>query len=108
MASDHAGDNESTWKNLEANKKDMNYGEKNQRSLKIWKQQEKTHRAPDPLSGVGKGAVTVEGGRRIGSLTTAIAQHHLDNAVAALRLENDVVVYEHLWASFGAWHMVMC
>jgi hypothetical protein len=28
MASDHAGDNEWTWKNLEANKKDMNYGEK--------------------------------------------------------------------------------
>jgi hypothetical protein len=26
MASHHAGDNEGTWKNLEANKKDMNYG----------------------------------------------------------------------------------
>jgi hypothetical protein len=80
---------------------------KNQRSEKIWKQQEKTHRAPDPPSGDGKGAVAVERGRRRGSLIIAVVQHHHDNAVATLRLENDVVVCEHLWPSFGAWHMAM-
>jgi hypothetical protein len=82
MADDHAGDNERAGENLEANKKGMNCGEKNLEANKkgmncgekksgskqerhelwgkIWKQQEKTHRAPDPPSGVGKGAAAVE------------------------------------------------